>query len=450
MKKQKKVYECKNCGHRQNLWQGQCPDCLSWGSLIEVFDTKKAGLTNDFESKVKRLLHVKSDKSQRHKSDYIQFDKVVGGGLIKDSVTVITARPGCGKSTLLLQLAKSYAKDKKVLYVTGEESLSQIKNRADRILQDINPDIWIIATDSMDQVEKEVLKEHYEIVIIDSIQTMKNMDMENRLKTPSQSLESLSKCIDLAKNPERKSAFLLVNHMTKKGELEGYRTLEHMVDTVLYLEGDSDQTIRFLYSGKNRFGQTGEMGFFNMEETGLVEINNPSEYFTTKRDYDVEGAAVCVIKEASRFFEVEIESIVSRSFMPYPQRIGDSLRKDELNTLITILQEKAGINLFDKNVIIKAQGGIRLKEKACDLAIMVSISSSFYKKSIDKHTVFVAEVGLTGELKKVTSIERRIEEAKNMGYKRFITAKNSTQKKHEGIEILQLATIRDVFNIIFK
>ena len=455
MAKLKKIYECKKCGHTQSVWAGQCPECKSWGSLVEKHIEEKKKNNNkeiiDNNKKAQALIDIKIDESQRIKSDYKEFDRAIGGGLIKDSVTILTARPGAGKSTLLLQLSKSYADRKyKVLYISGEESSSQIKNRANRIMDKISENIWILSTNSMDNAIYEIKNIDPDIVILDSIQTFSLREFDNKQGSPVQTVECANKCVELAKDYNRKRAFILIAHMTKSGDLAGIRTLEHLVDTVLYLEGEVDEDLRFLSSTKNRFGQTGEIGLFSMQEKGLVEIENPSEYFTTKREEGIEGSALSVIKEGNRLLEVEVESLVSKSFLPYPQRIGDSLKKDELNTLISILEERAGINLFDKNVIIKTTGGLKLKEQSANLCVMASIASSFYKKPIDNSTVFIAEVGLTGELKKVPQIEKRIRELERLGYKKVYVAKNSTKEKFDSINVMQLKNIKEVFDKEFS
>lgn len=454
MAKIKKIYECKNCGHTQALWQGQCPSCNKWGTLIEKnvkqVKNKHVEIAND--KKAKPLKDVKIDQSLRIKSAYGEFDRAIGGGLVRDSVSILTARPGAGKSTLLLQLSESYAKSNlKVLYISGEESESQIKSRADRIMEKVDENIWILSTNSMDVAVNEINSKDPDIVFLDSIQTFSLSEFDNKQGSPTQTIECANKCVELAKDGEKKRAFIMVGHMTKTGEMAGLRTLEHLVDTVLVLDGNSEEDLRILTATKNRFGRTGEIGLFSMEEEGLREISNPSSYFITERDKAIEGSAISVMKEGTRLLEVEIESLVSKSFLPYPQRIGDSLRKDELNTLISILQERAGLNLFESNVIIKTTGGLKLREPSVNLAIMVSIASSFLKKPISDKTVFIAEVGLTGELKKVPQIKQRVKELERLGYKECFVAENSLDKKEfKDIKINDPRDIRGVMDFVFK
>lgn len=452
MAKIKKAYQCTNCGHSQGVWAGQCPSCKKWGSLVEVVVKEEKNQNIIFEeNKAKKLKSIEVNKDLRIKSSYKEFDRVMGDGLIRDSVSILTARPGAGKSTLLLQLSKSYADmGLKVLYVSGEESESQIKSRADRIMAKLPENVWILSTNSMDQAISEIKKIDADIVFLDSIQTFSLREFDNKQGSPTQTIEVANKAVEIAKDPKKKRAIIMIGHMTKANEMAGLRTLEHLVDTVLILDGESDEDLRVLTTSKNRFGRTGEIGLFSMTEDGLLEISNPSQYFISQRDNDVEGSAIAVTKEGSRLLEVEIESLVSRSFLPYPQRIGDSLRKDELNTLISILQERAGLNLFDYNVIIKTTGGLKLSEPSVNLAIMVSIASSFLKKSVSDKTVFIAEVGLTGELKKVPQIRQRLKELERLGYEKCFIAKNSLDiSEFKSLKVIELANIREVLEALF-
>lgn len=452
MAKIKKAYQCTNCGHSQGVWAGQCPSCKKWGSLVEVVVKEEKNQNIIFEeNKAKKLKSIEVNKDHRIKSSYKEFDRVMGDGLIRDSVSILTARPGAGKSTLLLQLSKSYADiGLKVLYVSGEESESQIKSRADRIMAKLPENVWILSTNSMDQALSEIKKIDADIVFLDSIQTFSLREFDNKQGSPTQTIEVANKAVEIAKDPKKKRAIIMIGHMTKANEMAGLRTLEHLVDTVLILDGESDEDLRILTTSKNRFGRTGEIGLFSMTEDGLLEISNPSQYFISQRDNDVEGSAIAVTKEASRLLEVEIESLVSRSFLSYPQRIGDSLRKDELNTLISILQERAGLNLFDYNVIIKTTGGLKLSEPSVNLAIMVSIASSFLKKSVSDKTVFIAEVGLTGELKKVPQIRQRLKELERLGYEKCFIAKNSLDiSEFKSLKVIELANIREVLEVLF-
>lgn len=459
MSKKKKVYICKNCNYESIGYMGKCPQCDSWGSLEETFvETKKKGAAASGRralKKLTRLGEVESSNSQRIVTGLNEFNRVMGGGIIKDSVTILAAKPGAGKSTLLLQVADDLASlGNKVLYASGEESESQIKSRADRILDRIDPNIWVVSDNSMDNILENVEEMDPDVIIVDSIQTF-TLDAfpASRAGSPTQTMESAYEMVKLAKNPDRPRAVFLVGQMTKEDELAGVRALEHLVDTVLIIEGEAGEELRTLLTSKNRYGSTGEMGFFNMTEEGMLSIDNPSEYFTSKREAGnlVSGSANTVVREGTRPIILEIESLVSASFTPYPSRIGESMRREQLNTLVSILEERGAIRLYDKNVVIKTTGGIKLTEQASNLAVLISIASSVFQKGIDNDTVFVSDVGLTGELKKVPSLEVRLREADRMGFKRAFVAPDSVRKRDfENLQLIELKTLREVINKCFK
>lgn len=451
------MYRCSNCSETFIAWNGKCPSCGSWNTLEEIeVDKKKkntATKSNIIErKKSKRLREVNIDTSKRILTGINEFDKTIGGGLVRDSVTILTARPGVGKSTLLLELAESLAnKDVSVMYISGEESESQIKQRALRIMKEIPVNIYIIATNSMDTALQEVEHVNPEVVFLDSIQTLALEEYSQRAGSPTQTIECANAFVNICKNEENPRAGIIIGHMTKSDQLAGLMTLEHLVDTVLYLEGESDIPLRVLRTSKNRFGYTGEIGLFNMGEEGLKEVDNPSEYFITPRQKPIEGSAISVIKEGSRIITVEVESLVSQSFTPYPIRIGDSLRKDQLNTLISILEQRASFNLYDKNVILKTTGGLKLSEQSVNLSIMMSIVSSMLKQGISSKTVFIAEVGLTGELKRVPQIESRIIELDRLGFEKVYIAKGSGNFKNiKNLDVIQLNDINEVIKDVFR
>ena len=458
--KSKVIYRCSICGFESIKWIGKCPECNSWNSFNEAaVEVKKNSANklylNSTKKPIKRLSDVTSSNSDRIVTSINEFNRVMGGGIVKDSLTIITAKPGAGKSTLLLQVAEDIAsKGYRVVYASGEESDSQIKNRADRILDKINENIWIVSDPSLNNVISSINEINPNLIIVDSIQTF-TLDecLPSRAGSPSQTMECANELLKIAKNSERPRAVIIVGQMTKNDEIAGLRALEHLVDTVLIIEGDSEEELRGLLSSKNRFGGTGEMGFFSMTEKGMVSIDNPSEFFMTKREDGevVTGSALSVIREGSRPIIVEIESLISNSFTPFPSRIGDSLGRDQLNTLISILEQRGGINLFNKNVIIKTTGGLRLREQSINLSVIMSIASSVYNKGIPNNSVFISDVGLTGELKKVPSLELRIKELDRMGFKRVYIAKNAFTRavKFKNIEVIELKTLQEVINYVF-
>lgn len=356
---------------------------------------------------------------------------------------------------MLLQISDAVAKKgHKVIYASGEESDSQIKNRADRILDKIHEDIWVLQETSLDSVLDAVEEVDPDMLIVDSIQTFTmESALPARAGSPTQTMECANALLQIAKNKKRPRAVIVVGQMTKSDELAGLRALEHLVDTVLIIEDDNDEELRVLVSSKNRFGGI-ENGFFQMCEKGVISIDNPSEFFMTKREAGeiVSGSALTVIKEGTRAIITEIESLVSKSFTPYPTRIGETLGKDKLNTLISILEQRGGINLYDKNVIIKTTGGMKIREQGINLAVIMSIVSSVKQQGIESTVAFIADVGLTGELKKVPSIESRVKELERMGFKRVYVAKDSFVRETslKGIEVVELKTLMNVISHVYS
>lgn len=454
--KKKTKFICSNCGTETLGWVAKCSNCGEFGTIDEVEVGKSISntiVTNSIpKSKVEKLKNIKIDENTRFITGISELNRVLGGGVVRDSVNILTARPGCGKSTLLLQLSLDFAKKGiKIIYISAEESTSQIKNRANRILNEIPENIWIHSTQSMDDALQSIEDVNADVVILDSIQTITLSNLPARAGSPTQTVECLNELVKIAKNERKPRAVFVIAHMTKQDEMAGLRTLEHMVDSVLLLEGESDESLRTLTSTKNRFGRTGEIGLFKMEEEGLVEIENPSEFFVTKRDADISGSALSVVKEGSRMLVVEVESLVSQSFTNYPSRIGDSLKKDQLNTLISILEERGGFNLYNKNVIIKTTGGLKITEQSVNLAVIISICSSLLSKAVSRNSVFLAEVGLTGELKKVPNLSERLMELDRMGYKTVYVAEDVLDKKInlKNLEVKQYKYLKEVIGEVF-
>ena len=455
--KKNTIYKCSECGYEMAGYMGKCPECNSWGTMIEFIqknDSRVAAKTTDSKKVSKRLQEVVSTNSDRIITSLKEFNRVMGGGIVKDSVSILAAKPGAGKSTLLLQVSNQLASmGYKVLYASGEESESQIKSRADRILKEISLNLWVVSDNSMDNIISNIDEINPDLIIIDSIQTFTLEAFPgSRAGSPTQTMECAHELVRIAKNPERPRAVFIIGQMTKDDEIAGVRSLEHLVDTVLIIEGDSSEDLRSLLATKNRYGSTGELGFFNMSEEGMLSIDNPSEYFMTKRDNEaVSGSSLTVVREGTRPIILEIESLVSNSFTPYPSRIGESMKREQLNTLISILEQRGGINLYDKNVVIKTTGGIRLKEQSSNLAVIMSIVSSVYQRGIPNDFVFISDVGLTGELKKVPSLESRLREVDRMGFKRaYISSGYEKSFKMDNIEVVEMKTLKDVINHVFN
>ena len=452
----KTVYKCSNCGYKSPKWAGKCPDCGEWNTLEETEEVKSGIKTAKTAAKqpISRLAEVETGNDQRLMTGITEFDRVMGGGIVRDSVTIITSPPGGGKSTLSLMAASALAKQGyRVLYASGEESDSQIKNRADRILETIEQNIFILADTSMDRVLEAITEVNPDLIILDSIQTYALAEfLPSRAGNPTQTMECASALVSVAKNKKRPRAALMIGQMNKSDEIAGLRALEHLVDAVLVLEGEGADELRCLVATKNRFGSTGEMGFFTMTETGLASIDNPSEYFVTKRQKEdqVSGSALTVLKEGSRPVIAEIESLVSASFTPYPSRISETMKKDTLNTLISILEQRGNLKLYDKNVVIKTTGGLYLKEQAANLAVLMSIASSVYNKPIPASWAFIADVGLTGELKRVPSMETRVKELDRMGFEKvFIPIGGMRETNLENIEVVEMKFLSQLIKVLF-
>lgn len=402
---------------------------------------------------LKKVLIQSNDRIVTHMRE---FNRVLGGGLVRDSISIIAARPGAGKSTLLLQTAQDVAEaGYRVLYVSGEESESQLRRRAARILKEIHENIWVHATSHLNEVLSAIDMIDPALIILDSIQTFFLDEYPSRPGSPTQVLECTNAIMKIAKDPRHPRAVLMAGQLTKEDELAGVRALEHMVDTVLYMEADPAEELRTLSATKNRFGSTGEMGFFTMEENGLQAIDNPSQYFMTKRDpaEGVTGSALSVLKEGTRPMIAEIESLISQSFTPYPSRIAECMKRDQLATLISILEQRGGIALFDKNVVVKSTGGLKLSQQSVNLAVIMSLVSSALKKSIPSDTVFIGDVGLTGELKKVPSLETMTREIGRMGFRRIFVPPESIRpelkKKLADTVVIEARTLTEVIRQVF-
>ena len=454
--KLKTVYKCTNCGYKSPKWAGKCPECGEWNTLEETEEAKGSTRAGKIPAKqpVCRLSEVETGSDQRLLTGITEFDRVMGGGIVRDSVTIITSPPGGGKSTLSLMAASALAKQKyRVLYASGEESDSQIKNRADRILENIEENIWILADTSMDRVLEAINEVDPDLIILDSIQTFSLAEfLPSRAGNPTQTMECASALVAQAKSKKRPRAVLMIGQMNKSDEIAGLRALEHLVDAVLVLEGEGADELRCLVATKNRFGSTGEMGFFTMTETGLASIDNPSAYFVTKRQKgeQVSGCALTVLKEGSRPVIAEIESLVSAAFTPYPSRISETMKKDTMNTLISILEQRGGLKLYDKNIVIKTTGGLHLKEQAANLAVLMSIASSVYDAAIPADWAFIADVGLTGELKRVPSMETRVKELDRMGFEKvFIPAGGMRGITLENAEVVEMRSLSQLLSAVF-
>jgi DNA repair protein RadA/Sms len=458
MKKVKPVYICTSCGTHHPKWQGFCNNCPERGTLEELEQSNNPQQVKRASTRklsVQRLSETSSRNSDRIVTGIGEFNRVMGGGIVKDSLTIITAEPGAGKSTLLLQVSQDVAKQgMKVLYASGEESDSQIKRRAERILPDVENDFWVYADTSMNNVLGCIEQVDPDLIIIDSIQTFVLEEYNSRPGSPTQTMECANELLKVAKDAVKPRAIIMVGQMTKDNELAGLRALEHLVDTVLILDGEDGEELKQLSASKNRYGSTGEIGFFSMTETGMIPIDNPSEFFMTQREDNeiVSGSALTVVREGTRPIILEIESLVSKTFTPFPSRISECMRKDQMNTLISVLEQRAGIELFTQNVVIKTTGGFRLKEQSSNLAVIMSIVSSYKNKGIPNDCVFIADIGLTGELKKVPTLETRVRELERMGFGKVYVAKNALKQTaaFKKIKVIPCNTLSEVIRKVFN
>ena len=460
--KKKTVYRCSKCGYESQKWTGQCPSCHSWSTMEETEPTAVSagtGLGNTrttqstqakHSERLAKLQEVRYDKGRRIVTGIQEFDRVLGGGIIMDSISILAAKPGAGKSTLLLQAAQKAAEQGiRVLYASGEESEGQLRRRAERILPDIHENIYVLSTSSMNEVLGAISQTDPGLVVVDSIQTFALEELTSRPGTPTQTVECTNALLSIAKNPEHPRAVFLTGQLTKDDELAGVRSLEHMVDTVLSMDSDEDEDLRILTASKNRFGSTGEMGFFEMDEHGLLPIDNPSEYFMTVRDEPVSGSAVTVLREGTRPVIAEIEALVSQSYTPYPSRISECMRRDHLNTLISILEQRGRSPLYDKNVVLKTMGGLRLTEPSVNLAVIVSMASALREKPVPGKTILIGDVSLTGEVKRVPAVELRLKEAERLGFETaYIPAGTLRKERLQQFRSLQICEVRHIFPLL--
>lgn len=456
MAKKKTKFICQNCGSVQLKWMGRCPDCDEWNTLVEELEEKVVDRRNiKFIDKISskkpiKINEIEIGKEERFKTNIDEFDRVLGGGIVKGSLVLIGGAPGIGKSTLLIQVAKILDNiGKKVLYVSGEESVAQIKLRSDR-LEIKSDDIYLFGENNLYNIEKIVEELEPEILIIDSIQTMYNPDLSSAPGSVSQVRDSTSALMKLCKG--RGISTFIVGHVTKDGGLAGPRVLEHMVDTVIYFEGDRYNTYRMIRAVKNRFGSTNELGLFEMNDKGLKEILNPSSVLISERNKEVSGSCISSIMEGTRPILVEVQALVSPSNIGIPRRTSLGIESSRLSLLLAVLEKRIGINASSKDVYLNIVGGLKFSEPAMDLAIISSIVSSHKNISISEKTVVIGEVGLTGEVRGVSFLEKRLLEAKKLGFEKAIIPKSNLKnvKDIKELKIYGVDNVKNALNIILS
>jgi DNA repair protein RadA/Sms len=438
----KKNYHCTECGAESSKWAGQCGDCGTWNSLAEVASAipmrqggrQVTGYTGSKPQNVQYLKDIIPNEQSRITTGMSEFDRVLGGGLVAGSVVLLGGNPGIGKSTLLVQALAYLQLSLRTLYVTGEESLEQVSLRAHRLELDLGEQLLLSET-HLETILLVAQKEKPGVIVIDSIQTMFSADIQSAPGSVSQIRECTAQLVRFAK--QTKTTLFLVGHVTKEGTLAGPRVLEHMVDTVLYFEGESDNRFRVVRAFKNRFGAVNELGVFAMADKGLIPVNNPSSIFLSRHSEPVSGSVVMVTIEGSRPMLVEVQALVDESHLANPRRVTVGIDNNRIAMLLAVLNRHAGIASYDQDVFINVVGGVRVTETGADLAVILAIISSLRNKIIPQDTIIFGEVGLSGEIRPVTSGQERLHEAVKHGYKKAIIPKaNEPKQKIKGLDVI--------------
>ena len=440
-KKSKVVFYCTNCGYESLKWLGKCPDCNAWNSFAEEEKiTTKMPLPREAAAPEK-IGEITIKQEMRVSSRFPEVDRVLGGGFIAGELILLSGEPGIGKSTLVLQIAKNLGEEYKVLYCSGEESKEQIKYRGNR-LGITNQEILISAENNFENITKIVEKENPEFLIIDSIQTMYTSDVDSAPGTISQAREISGKLLKLAKNSGM--TVIIVGHITKDGGIAGPKLLEHMVDVVLYFEGEKYYQYRSLRSYKNRFGSSSEIGIFEMVNEGLKEVPNPSKFLLQERAENAPGSVITAIFEGSRAILLEIQALVSESHYNQGRRVTTGYDYNRINMIIAVLEKKLGVHLSGSDIYVNIVGGIKVAEPAVDLAIAMAIVSSYRNKSIDHDMIILGEIGLSGEVRSVSNLEKRIKEGEKMGFAKALVPFNNKSTHNEGdIKLHKVKNIGD-------
>ena len=437
------VFFCGECGYESTKWLGKCPACGSWNTMLEQKKVSSVPSINNLTyAHAIPLADVTTTASGRVSSGIGELDRVLGGGIVPGSVTILGGDPGIGKSTLLMQTAAELTKQGTVLYVTGEESASQLKLRAERL--GVGGDMLILAENDLSAIESEVDRVKPAYVMIDSIQTMYSADCSGSNGSISQIREATSLITRMAKRTG--AATFIVGHVTKDGAIAGPRILEHMVDTVLYFEGDRQDSFRLLRSVKNRFGSTDEIGVFEMRSTGMAEISDPSTLFITGTD--LPGCAVTCAMEGTRPMMVEVQALLSTSPFSNPRRMAAGLDNNRLVLLLAVLEKKAGLRFYDKDVYTNVVGGIRLDERACDLAVAMCIAGAGADIALPPRTAILGELSLTGEVRPVNRLDKRIQECARLGFSHIVVPNSDTLPKVDGLNYTRVKNIREALCIL--
>lgn len=454
------VFFCKECGYESAKWLGKCPGCNSWNSFVEEKIQKKAGSkvnkgfssTFDNKSEVKKLNDIKVEKTVRIDTGYEELNRVFGSGIVEGSLTLIGGEPGIGKSTLIMQVCANLAKNGKVLYVSGEESEVQVKIRADRLKVN-SDDIYFLSETNISQIENKIEEVSPKFCIIDSIQTMYDEEISSVPGSISQVKEVTARLMYLAKREGL--TVIVIGHVTKDGVIAGPRILEHMVDVVLYIEGERFFSHRIIRGVKNRFGSTNEIGIFDMEDVGMVEVTNMSEVFLSDTNTNLPGTSIVATLEGTSTILLEVQALTAHSYYNMPRRVANGVDFNRVNMILAVLEKKCNINLGEKDIYVNVIGGIKIDEPAADLAIAMAIISSYKNRVNDLKTVFIGELGLTGEIRSVTNFEKRVREVSKLGYNRIYGNKRQVEllKKEISdlkVELIGINTIDQAISYTFK
>ncbi len=453
MAKTKSLFFCQNCGHEETKWLGQCPMCKEWNTFVEEKVSRKVARNDARDSRVKlqevvSLSKVETDNEERITTHIHELDRVLGGGIVPGSLILVGGDPGIGKSTLLLQVCQKISgSEKKVLYISGEESLKQIKLRANR-MGEFADSLLLFCETNLDIIKSVIENQKPEIVVIDSIQTMYNEEISSAPGSVSQVRESTSVFMQLAKGLG--ISIFIVGHVTKEGTVAGPRVLEHMVDTVLYFEGDRHASYRILRGVKNRFGSTNEIGVFQMNNTGLSEVENPSEFMLSGKPENASGSVVACSMEGTRPILLEVQALVSQSNFGMPRRTAAGTDYNRVNLLMAVLEKRVGIQLGNCDAYINIAGGIKMNEPAIDLGIVLAIVSSYKNRPVDESMIVFGEVGLSGEVRAVNMPEQRVAEAGKLGFKTCIMPEVSMKGLGhvKGIKVIGVKNIREAIDLI--
>ena len=450
-KAKKSIFFCQNCGHEESKWLGQCPVCRQWNTFVEekVTVAKTGGQTKSLkEAEVVALSSVQTDREERVCTGIGELDRVLGGGIVPGSLVLVGGDPGIGKSTLLLQVCQRLTESKqKLLYISGEESLKQIKLRADR-MGTFTDDLLLLCETNIETIRSVIEKERPSLVVIDSIQTMYSEEVSSAPGSVSQVREATNIFMQIAKGMG--ISIFIVGHVTKEGTVAGPRVLEHMVDTVLYFEGDRHASYRILRGVKNRFGSTNEIGVFEMRQDGLREVENPSEFMLNGRPENASGSVVACSMEGTRPILLEIQALVCRSNFGMPRRTAAGTDYNRVNLLMAVLEKRLGLPLSNYDAYVNIAGGIRINEPAVDLGIVLALVSSYKNRPVSEDVLVFGEVGLSGEVRAVNMPEQRVSEAKKLGFQTCILPAVSLDavKNIQGIKLLGVKSINEAIDLI--